>query len=148
MDPLVAYKREASQMYGELMESISHDIAYSIFHVQLMTRPPAPPVRQIQTNRSDGGSQPARASSKGQIGRNDPCWCGSGKKYKQCHMREDQGRAPATVASRGRRCGAAPPPASGAQRRPAAACTAGESQAACEVGKAAGAQCSLRAGSC
>ena len=98
-DPLVAYKREASQMYGELMESIAHDIAYSVFHVQLMTRPPAPPVRQIQTNRSDGGSQPARASSKGQIGRNDPCWCGSGKKYKQCHMREDQGRAPATVAA-------------------------------------------------
>jgi hypothetical protein len=24
------------------------------------------------------------------VGRNDPCWCGSGKKYKQCHLREDQ----------------------------------------------------------
>jgi SEC-C motif len=64
-----------------------------------MTRPPAAPVRQIQTNRSDGGSQPARVSRKGQLGRNDPCWCGSGKKYKQCHMREDQGRAPTTVAA-------------------------------------------------
>jgi hypothetical protein len=63
-----------------------------------MTRPPAPPVRQIQTNRSDGGSQqPVRAASKGQLGRNDPCWCGSGKKYKQCHMRDDAGRAPASA---------------------------------------------------
>jgi preprotein translocase subunit SecA len=97
-DPLVAYKREASEMYGELVESISHDIAYSIFHVQLMARPPAPPVRQMVTNRSDGGSsQPVRASSKGQLGRNDPCWCGSGKKYKQCHMRDDAGRAPAAA---------------------------------------------------
>jgi preprotein translocase subunit SecA len=97
-DPLIAYKREASEMYSELVDSISHDIAYSIFHVQLMTRPPAPPVRQIQTNRSDGGSQqPVRAASKGQLGRNDPCWCGSGKKYKQCHMRDDAGRAPASA---------------------------------------------------
>ena len=61
LDPLVAYKREASEMYGELVESIAHDIVYTIFHVQLMTRPAAPPVRQIQTNRSDGGaSQPVR----------------------------------------------------------------------------------------
>jgi preprotein translocase subunit SecA len=99
-DPLVAYKREASEMYGELVESISHDIAYAIFHVQLMSRPPAPPVRQMVTNRSDGGTQqPARASSKAQLGRNDPCWCGSGKKYKQCHMRDDGGRAPTTAAA-------------------------------------------------
>jgi preprotein translocase subunit SecA len=106
-DPLVAYKREASQMYGELMESIAHDVAYSVFHVQLMTRPPAPPVRQIQTNRSDGGNQPVRASSKSEVGRNDPCWCGSGKKYKQCHLREDQGRASSTVATGGNAAGSA-----------------------------------------
>ena len=98
-DPLVSYKREASEMYGDLVASISHDIAYTIFHVQLMTRPVAPPVRQIQTNRSDGPAQPVRATSKQQLGRNDPCWCGSGKKYKQCHMREDMGRAPATAAA-------------------------------------------------
>ncbi len=98
-DPLVSYKREASEMYADLVDALSRDIAYTIFHMQLMTRPPTPPVRQIQTNRGDGGSQPARATSKQQLGRNDPCWCGSGKKYKQCHMREDQGRAPATAAA-------------------------------------------------
>ncbi|RIL10385.1 hypothetical protein DCC79_08140, partial [bacterium] len=31
----------------------------------------------------------AEAPAAGRIGRNDPCWCGSGKKYKQCHMRSD-----------------------------------------------------------
>ncbi len=115
LDPLVAYKREASEMYADLVASISHDIAYTIFHMQLMTRPVAPPVRQIQTNRSDGAAQPVRATSKQQLGRNDPCWCGSGKKYKQCHMREDMGRAPATAAT-GTGGGAAAPSAS---RRPA-----------------------------
>jgi preprotein translocase subunit SecA len=120
-DPLIAYKREASEMYGELVDSISHDIAYAIFHVQLMTRPPAPPVRQIQTNRSEGGSQqPARASSKAQLGRNDPCWCGSGKKYKQCHMRDDAGRAPATSASGAGAPGGQPPAAQQAARNASA----------------------------
>ncbi len=99
-DPLVSYKREASEMYADLVEALSRDIAYTIFHVQLMTRPPAPPVRQVQTNRGDGGApQPARATGRQQLGRNDPCWCGSGKKYKQCHLRDDQGRAPATAAT-------------------------------------------------
>jgi preprotein translocase subunit SecA len=120
LDPLVAYKREASEMYGDLVDSISRDIAYTIFHVQLMTRPAPPPVRQIQTNRSDSGSQPARASAKGQVGRNDPCWCGSGKKYKQCHMREDQGRAPATAAAGAGAPGGQPPAAQQAARNAAA----------------------------
>ncbi len=30
------------------------------------------------------------ASQRGRIGRNDPCWCGSGKKYKKCHLIEDE----------------------------------------------------------
>jgi preprotein translocase subunit SecA len=90
MDPLVAYKREAHEMYQELVASVSHDIVSSIYHAQLLVRPPVP-VRQIQTNRGDGStSQTVRA--KKTLGRNDPCWCGSGKKYKVCHMRSDQGR--------------------------------------------------------
>jgi preprotein translocase subunit SecA len=31
-----------------------------------------------------------RKTAKDKIGRNDPCWCGSGKKYKQCHMKQDE----------------------------------------------------------
>jgi preprotein translocase subunit SecA len=102
-DPLVAYKREAHEMYQDLVASVSHDIVLSIYHAQLLVRPPVP-VRQIQTNRGDGSTaQPVQ--SKKTLGRNDPCWCGSGKKYKVCHMRSDQGRGgggqPANAATAG-----------------------------------------------
>jgi hypothetical protein len=89
-DPLVAYKREAHEMYQELVASVSHDIVSSIYHAQIMVRPPVP-VRQIQTNRGDGSTSQT-VHTKKTLGRNDPCWCGSGKKYKVCHMRSDQGR--------------------------------------------------------
>jgi preprotein translocase subunit SecA len=89
-DPLVAYKREAHEMYQDLVASVSHDIVLSIYHAQIMTRPPVP-VRQIQTNRGDGSASQTVRGKKA-LGRNDPCWCGSGKKYKVCHMRSDQGR--------------------------------------------------------
>jgi uncharacterized protein YecA (UPF0149 family) len=36
---------------------------------------------------------PVRADKRPKVGRNDPCWCGSGKKYKHCHLRQDRGRA-------------------------------------------------------
>ena len=55
LDPLIAYKKEAHEMYQEFVASISHDIVYAIYHVQF-TRPAAP-VRQIQTNRGDGAGQ-------------------------------------------------------------------------------------------
>jgi preprotein translocase subunit SecA len=94
-DPLVAYKREAHEMYEELVSTISHDVVYNIYHAQFMARPTMP--QRMQTNRGDGGApQPARSSKT--PGRNDPCWCGSGKKYKQCHMRADQGRESAPAA--------------------------------------------------
>jgi preprotein translocase subunit SecA len=94
-DPLIAYKREASEMYNELIESISRDVVTAIYHAQLVLRPLVP-VRQMQTNRSDGGqAQPARRQKA--PGRNDPCWCGSGLKYKNCHMRADLGRGEAPV---------------------------------------------------
>jgi preprotein translocase subunit SecA len=96
-DPLIAYKREASEMYAELIESISRDVVTAIYHAQLVMRPLVP-MRQMQTNRGDGGSaQPARRQQT--PGRNDPCWCGSGRKYKNCHMRADQGRGEAPVAA-------------------------------------------------
>jgi preprotein translocase subunit SecA len=93
LDPLIAYKKEAHEMYQEFVASIARDIVYAIYHVEF-TRPAAP-VRQIQTNRSDAGGQPQPVRSGKTIGRNDPCWCGSGKKYKNCHLRSDEGRAPA-----------------------------------------------------
>jgi preprotein translocase subunit SecA len=97
-DPLVAYKKEAHEMYQEFVSSMSRDLVYSIYHAQVITRPTLP-VQRMQVNRTDSGTsqpQPVR-SAKSELGRNDPCWCGSGKKYKQCHMRTDHGREMAPV---------------------------------------------------
>jgi preprotein translocase subunit SecA len=91
-DPLIAYKREASEMYADLIASISRDVVLSIYHAQVMVRQPVP-VRQIQTNRGDAGGQAQPVRSQKGLGRNDLCWCGSGRKYKNCHMRADQGRS-------------------------------------------------------
>ena len=114
-DPLVEYKNEAFEMFNELRERIQASIVARIFRVQVQrnapTPPPAPLVRQVmesgpgQPDGADGSGRngaptqrPAMpvgagaaaqggASPQAKIGRNDPCWCGSGKKFKRCHGR-------------------------------------------------------------
>jgi preprotein translocase subunit SecA len=99
VDPLVAYKREAFGMYSALMEDIRGDIVKAIYTVQVQQQQqqpvaPAPSAiaRNIRTNRDGGAdSKPQTVRKTGpQLGRNDLCWCGSGKKYKSCHMKSDQ----------------------------------------------------------
>jgi preprotein translocase subunit SecA len=67
--PLVVYKREGHAFFEALLASIQHDVAHSIYHVGIAKEPPkkkeAVPVGK-------------------RVGRNDPCPCGSGKKYKHC----------------------------------------------------------------
>jgi len=100
-DPVVAYKREAFEMYSEMIDAIRSDTVRAVFSVQLQQQqaqqaappPPTPIARNIRTNRGDGGgdAKPQTMRKSGQeLGRNDPCWCGSGKKYKNCHMKSDQ----------------------------------------------------------
>jgi preprotein translocase subunit SecA len=124
IQPLVAYKKEAFAMYEELLEAIESDIVHAIYKVDVV-RQQQPARRVVQTNRSDNGAsqqQPAKRSAT-TAGRNDPCWCGSGKKYKHCHMRTDQigGAPPAGAApqSQAQSAGAAPASqsASAAKRR-------------------------------
>jgi preprotein translocase subunit SecA len=49
----------------------------------------SPLAKNIRTNRDSSVPQTVRKSGP-QLGRNDPCWCGSGRKYKNCHMASDQ----------------------------------------------------------
>jgi preprotein translocase subunit SecA len=100
VDPLVAYKREAFNMYSALMEDIRGDIVKSVFAIMPVQQQrqapvaPTPIARNIRTNRDGANGAPAKPqtvrNTGPQIGRNDPCWCGSGKKYKNCHMKTDQ----------------------------------------------------------
>jgi preprotein translocase subunit SecA len=135
LDPLVAYKNEAFELFRDLMNSVWADFARLIFHVQVTVHDengqpvPPPPARRSASSSSSsatgggrvsysGGSsagagavamaaaaggaaaapeagyaepeappvvQQRRVDDSEQIGRNDPCWCGSGKKYKKCH---------------------------------------------------------------
>ncbi len=100
IDPLVAYKKEAHEMYQALLADIEHDIVYTIYHVTLK-QPPQRQVRQVRAVHpsagGDGGGGAAQRRTRvgdrrmvpPYLGRNDPCWCGSGKKYKYCHMESD-----------------------------------------------------------
>ena len=78
-DPLVEYKREAFSMYKALTREIERQVAGSIYKIfiayQTNTRTPAP-IIQSQEVLPKTGTKP---------GRNEQCWCGSGKKYKKCH---------------------------------------------------------------
>jgi preprotein translocase subunit SecA len=111
-DPLVEYKNEAFEMFNELRERIQASIVTHIFRVAVTRNAPAPPprpiVRQVMESgpgEPDGSGKPGRngsakkrlgapvgaaaggPSAAAKIGRNDPCWCGSGKKFKRCHGR-------------------------------------------------------------
>ncbi len=129
IEPLVAYKNEAYELFKDLMNSVWGDFARLIFHVEISVHDEngvPPPSRQrtspARSSATGGGrvsysggssTQPSalamaaanaggepyepeepaampaveqrRVDETEQIGRNDPCWCGSGKKFKKCH---------------------------------------------------------------
>jgi preprotein translocase subunit SecA len=105
-DPLNEFKVEAYRMFDELKATIRHDVTHSIFRVTVTREAPVQQPRRVTEGRLDmaagavaGMAQAATATSGGngagearqpvkagpKLGRNDPCWCGSGKKYKRCH---------------------------------------------------------------
>jgi preprotein translocase subunit SecA len=88
-DPLVVYKREGFDMFSELIERIKEETVRFLFRVQI-ARPEEiaakEKARQAKISYShggDGGKTPVRRAEK-KVGRNEPCPCGSGKKYKKC----------------------------------------------------------------
>jgi preprotein translocase subunit SecA len=113
-DPLVEYKNEALEMFNELRDRIQGSIVARIFRVQVQRNAPPPPpsplVREVLESGPGDPDGAGRAGRNGapkqrrgapvgsaagtggeagaaKLGRNDPCWCGSGKKFKRCHGR-------------------------------------------------------------
>ena len=84
-DPLVEYKVEAASMFDDLLETIRHDVVYVIYHVTPRVEPVRRPQAIVTNREEEGGKQPVKAGKK--IGRNEPCHCGSGRKFKKCHGR-------------------------------------------------------------
>jgi preprotein translocase subunit SecA len=89
-DPLQEYKKEGYETFMELVHRIKEDTVGTIFHLQVRPHQEVPeearPSQQQMVYSHGGGSdspQPVQRKS-GKVGRNDPCPCGSGKKYKKC----------------------------------------------------------------
>ena len=94
-NPLQEYQKEAFTMFEELSDRMQEDVVEKLFTVQIARQEdaqriaprPLPPQRQVM---SHGGvalqAQPVQIKHEApKVGRNDPCPCGSGKKYKRCH---------------------------------------------------------------
>lgn len=85
-DPVVEYRMEGFAMFDEMIASIREDTVRMILTVRV--RREEPPQRQQVLKPSptpaDTGAAPVKASASKKVGRNDPCPCGSGKKYKKC----------------------------------------------------------------
>ena len=83
-DPVQAYQFEGSEMFDEMIYNIKVDTVKYLFHVQVERAPEREKVAvETTTNQDDSlPKQPVKKESK--VGRNDPCPCGSGKKYKNC----------------------------------------------------------------
>ena len=92
-DPLVMYKTEGHRMFQTLLERIENDVVRSVFHVQLSSVPGGaaraatrrPPEKSPMAKIAGRRGQDNNVDPKFQkVGRNDPCPCGSGKKFKKC----------------------------------------------------------------
>ncbi|MBN2327256.1 MAG: preprotein translocase subunit SecA [Candidatus Omnitrophica bacterium] len=96
-DPLQEYQKEGYLMFEEMYASVQRQSVSNWFHVEVSREEAVqrlqPSQPAMQTNRGDGGSarqRPAGIVRKTKVGRNDPCPCGSGKKYKKCCMLKEQ----------------------------------------------------------
>jgi preprotein translocase subunit SecA len=109
VDPLVAFKKEGYDMYQQLQENIRRQVARTVFKVRITERPaeqtpapdnqagpgaeskPAPNLpgsrrpTPLRTNRDEPSTPRSPNGQTPKVGRNDPCYCGSGRKYKKCH---------------------------------------------------------------
>jgi preprotein translocase subunit SecA len=97
-DPLQEYKKESYELFEAMRERVENDIVERLFRYEPMTeeqideqrrrreRVAAPKILLSGPSpESQGASRPPQAVAKDKVGRNDPCPCGSGKKYKKCH---------------------------------------------------------------
>jgi preprotein translocase subunit SecA len=83
-DPLVEYKQESFAMFESLLTRIDSTAAHRVFRVQVqMPTEMAKPIKGVE--KSAAGEKQIATKKENKLGRNDPCWCASGKKFKNCH---------------------------------------------------------------
>ncbi|MDP3974618.1 MAG: preprotein translocase subunit SecA [bacterium] len=106
LDPLVEYKNEAFTMFEKLYNDVSFEVIRRIYNVEINTKDQNMKEAEEkfkkekedvvlksaqrldpynQNTKEEKSERKDLTTSKEKVGRNDPCWCGSGKKYKRCH---------------------------------------------------------------
>jgi len=84
-DPVMEYKFEGYEMFQDMVRSIQEEVLTLLYHIRVQTNMPKREKVAEPIAASHGGSQPQKPVVKdAKVGRNDPCPCGSGKKYKKC----------------------------------------------------------------
>ncbi|MFA6317433.1 MAG: preprotein translocase subunit SecA [Elusimicrobiota bacterium] len=104
-DPKIEYQKESFAMFEVMLGRIREQSVEYVFKVQAPRMPPPPPMQPVHSREGGGSgpdsgsgpssgpsgpapsglSKPRQQAEVKRIGRNDPCYCGSGKKYKKCH---------------------------------------------------------------
>ncbi|KKQ51401.1 MAG: Protein translocase subunit SecA [Parcubacteria group bacterium GW2011_GWD2_38_12] len=87
-DPLVEYKNEGHRLYQELTSAIQNHTVHSMFRIHIESAPAgalADKPNLIEKQSKENNAIAITANKNLDLGRNDPCWCGSGIKFKKCH---------------------------------------------------------------
>ncbi len=93
-DPVIAYRQEGFEMFDEMIEKIHEEVVAMLMHINVEYPPEPPKKQEVEMIASHGGEvggeekKPDVTPKNKQVGRNDPCPCGSGKKYKNCCGKE------------------------------------------------------------
>lgn len=88
-DPLVEYKKEAFEIFADLSSRVASEVVARLMKIQIareahVEKQFMPKPAKVHYGRGDESSKPQTVVKEKKIGRNDPCICGSGKKYKKC----------------------------------------------------------------
>ena len=95
-DPLVEYQKEGFELFSAMMDSIAEEMVGYLFNVEVsiedenvqakgLQQPDSPQQLRYTAPSESGSATPVTATKGGEVSRNAPCPCGSGKKYKRCH---------------------------------------------------------------
>ncbi len=84
-DPLRAYSTEGFDLFDQMLQKIDHDVTIFLLKAEIKQNIERKPVtKNVQTNDDKSDSVKKKPAKSKKVGRNDPCPCGSGKKYKNC----------------------------------------------------------------
>ena len=90
-DPLVEYKMTGYEMFGEMTNAIAENTIRTLFHIKVEQKVEREEVAKVTgTNKDDSAVRAPKKREEKKIYPNDPCPCGSGKKYKQCCGRKNK----------------------------------------------------------